>query len=170
MKLLNVKPFQETLHGGYCGPASLKMVFEYYGLKKSEKELAKACSRDHNLGVSSETMAEVARKYGFNAEVRDKSGFSEIKSWLKKGVPVIVNWFTPGRRDYSDSEMPDGHSSVVVGLDADKIYLQDPETGGLRKISRNDFLRVWFDFPGAKITKPSDIILRQIIIIRAPKK
>jgi len=28
--LLAVKSFQETLHGGYCGPASLKMVLEYW--------------------------------------------------------------------------------------------------------------------------------------------
>lgn len=166
MELLPVKPFQEMLHGGYCGPASLKMVFEYYGVEKSEKELAKACNHNSALGVSAEAMADVARKYGFEAEVKNESDFAEIESWLIKKVPVIVSWFTPGRSDYSDSEMPDGHSSLVVGLDAEKIYLQDPETGGLREIKREDFLRVWFDFPGPVITKPSDIILRQIIIIR----
>lgn len=111
-------------------------------------------------------MAEVARKYGFDAEVKNESDFFEIKSWLEKKVPVIVDWFTPGRRDYPDSEMPDGHYSVVVGLDADKIYLQDPEIGGPRAVSRDDFLRVWFDFPGVSITKPEDMVLRQIIIIR----
>jgi len=30
VKLLPVKPFQETLHGGYCGPASLKIVLDYF--------------------------------------------------------------------------------------------------------------------------------------------
>ena len=126
MEFLPIKPFQETLHGGDCAPASLKMVFEYYGLEKSEEELAEACKRDPKIGVSSETTAEVARKYGFDAEVKNESDFSEIAYWLKKKVPVIVDWFTPGRRDYPNSEMPDGHYSVVVGLDAEKIYLQDP--------------------------------------------
>ena len=170
MELLLVKPFQETLYGGYCGPASLKMVFEYWGVEKSEAELAEACNRDPELGVSSERMAEVARKYGFEAEVKNNSDFSEIESWLKKKAPVIVDWFSPGRKDYPDSEMPDGHSSVVVGLDAEKIYLEDPEIGGLREIKREDFLRVWFDSPGASIAKPEDIILRQIIVIRPSKK
>ncbi|OGZ29930.1 MAG: hypothetical protein A2931_00995 [Candidatus Niyogibacteria bacterium RIFCSPLOWO2_01_FULL_45_48] len=169
MELLPVKSFQETLHGGYCGPASLKMVFEYYGLEKGEGELAEACNHNTELGVSAEIMAETARKYGFDAEVKNESDFSEIESWLKNKVPVIVNWFTPGRRDYMDSEMPDGHSSVVAGIDDEKIYLQDPEIGGIREIPRKEFLRVWFDFPGAAITKPEDIILRQIIIIR-PKE
>lgn len=166
MELLPVKPFQETLYGGYCGPAVLKMIFEYYGIEKSEEELAEACGRDPKIGVSSDVMAEVARKYGFEAEVKNESDFSEIARWLEKKAPVIVNWFSPGRKDSPDHEMPDGHSSVVVGIDDEKIYLQDPETGGLREIKREDFLRVWFDFPGASITKPSDIILRQIIVIR----
>ena len=170
MQFLPVKPFQETLGGGYCGPAVLKMVFEYYGVEKSEEELAVACGRDPNLGVSAETMVEVARKYGFEAEVKNESDFSEIESWLEKKVPVIVNWFSPGRKDAPAHEMPDGHSSVVVGLDNEKIYLEDPEIGGLREIPRAEFLRVWFDFPGASIKKPDDIVLRQIIVIRKPKK
>ena len=32
--VLPVKPFQETLHQSMCGPASLKMVFDYYGIEK----------------------------------------------------------------------------------------------------------------------------------------
>jgi len=35
--LLPVKPFQETLYGSYCGPASLKMVLGYFGVEKTEK-------------------------------------------------------------------------------------------------------------------------------------
>ena len=169
MELLPIKPFQETLHGGYCGPASLKMVFEYWGVEKSEEELAAACNRDPNLGVSSETMIDVARKYGFDAEVKNNSDFFEIETWLKKKAPIIVNWFSPGKKDAQTHEMPEGHSSVVVALDDEKIYLQDPEIAGLREIPRKEFLRVWFDFPGAVITKPEDIILRQIVIIR-PKE
>ena len=40
-KLLKVKSFQEKLGVSYCGPASLKMVLEYYGIEKTEKELAR---------------------------------------------------------------------------------------------------------------------------------
>ena len=41
--LLDVKPFQETLNADMCGPASLKIVLEYYGVNKSEDELAQLC-------------------------------------------------------------------------------------------------------------------------------
>ena len=38
--MLKIKPFQETLHADMCGPASLKIVLDYYGVSKTEKELA----------------------------------------------------------------------------------------------------------------------------------
>lgn len=80
-------------------------------------------------------------------------------------MPVIVNWFTGGRLDYSESEVADGHYSVVAGLDEKHIYLQDPEIGKIRKIKRDDFMKVWFDFKGEYI-KPNELIIRQIIVIK----
>ena len=41
MKFIKIKPFQETLNKGFCGPAVLKMVLRFYGIEKSERELAK---------------------------------------------------------------------------------------------------------------------------------
>ena len=79
-------------------------------------------------------------------------------------MPVIVDWFTRGRCDYGESEVADGHYSVVIGLDDEYIYLQDPEIGGERKIKRNDFMKVWFDFAGEYID-PNELIIRQIIAI-----
>ena len=80
-----------------------------------------------------------------------------------KKIPVIVNWISRGRVDYPESETPDGHYSVVVGLDQNNIYLQDPELGHLRTLSRYDFMWVWFDFAGDYITSWDD--LRQLIAI-----
>lgn len=161
--LLAVKPFQETLRGGYCGPASLKMVLEYWGINKSEEEIATACNRDPNLGADDLSLKKAAESYGLKVEIENNTSFDSIQSWLDRKVPIIVNWFTRGRKDYGDEEVPDGHYSVVVGLDDTHIYLQDPEIGGLRKLARDDFLRVWFDFKPAYITSWDDMIIRQII-------
>jgi len=163
-KMLNVKPFQETLNFSMCGPASLKIVLGYYGLEKSEKELAKLCQHDKNLGVDDEKIKKAAESLGFKVSVKNNSRFKDIEKWLDKKVPVIVNWFTKGRQDYSESEVADGHYSVVVGLDNKYIYLQDPEIGKIRKIKRYDFMKVWFDFNGEYI-KPNELIIRQIIAI-----
>ena len=163
--LLPVKPFQETLHAGMCGPASLKMVLDYYGVEKTEKELAELCGTDPDLGTSDEEIKRAAEGLGFNVEIKNNSSFDDIQKWLDKKIPVIVNWFTRGRIDHDDSEVSDGHLSVVVGLDEENIYLQDPEIGNLRKIARDDFMKVWFDFTGKYINLWDEMIIRQIIAV-----
>ncbi len=163
--LLDVQPFQETLNASMCGPASLKMVLDYYGVEKSEEELAKLCNTDPKLGTSAEQIKQVAENLGFTVEINNNSTLNDIEQWIDKKVPVIVNWFTRGRVDYSESEVPDGHLSVVVGLDEENIYLQDPEIGKLRTIFRDDFMRVWFDFTKERINSWDEMIVRQLIAI-----
>ena len=163
--LLPVKPFQETLHGGYCGAASLKIVMDYYGVEKDEDEIAERCGRDPEMGTDDISIKKAAESYGFKVEIQNEASFEDIQRWLDKKVPVIVNWFTKGRPDYDDSEVSDGHYSVVAGLDDEYIYLQDPEIGAIRKLDRDDFLRVWFDFKASHITSWEDMIIRQLIAI-----
>ncbi len=162
--MLNVKPFQETLHADMCGPASLKIVFDYYGLEKSEQELARLVGVVNGIGTDDNDIVLAAETLGFKTFIKNESDFSDIEMWLAKGVPVIVNWFTRGRTEYPLFEIADGHYSVVVGLDDEKIYLQDPEIGGLREIERNDFMKVWFDFRGEYI-KADELVIRQLIAI-----
>lgn len=161
---LNVKPFQETLHADMCGPASLKIIMDHYGINKSEKELAELTKLVPGLGVDDKSITDAAKALGFKVEIKNESSFEDIEKWLEKGVPVIVDWFTRGRQDYDDSEVSDGHYSVVIGLDESHIYLQDPEIGGERKISKEDFMKVWFDFTGHYL-KPNELIIRQLIAI-----
>ncbi|HOF50408.1 MAG TPA: C39 family peptidase [Candidatus Colwellbacteria bacterium] len=164
--MLEVRPFQESLNGGYCGPASLKMVLDYYGIKKSESDLARLCRAYKTNGVEAEDIKRAAEGLGLKVVIKNKANFSDIRKYLDKGIPVIVDWFTRGRNDYPDSEVADGHYSVVVGLDKKHIYLQDPEIGKIRKIKRDDFLKVWFDFKGEYMKSPKDLVLRTIIAIK----
>ena len=147
-----------------CGPASLKMVFDYYCYDKSEKDIAEMCGTTDELGTTAEGIQSAAQSIGLKAMIYDNSSLEDVQKWLDKKVPVIVNWFTRGRIDYPEEDVPDGHYSVVVGLDDEFIYLQDPEIGKMRKIKRYDFMRVWFDFKGDYI-KPDELIIRQIIVI-----
>ncbi len=162
--LLPVKPFQETLFRSMCGPASLKMVLDYWGINKSEEEIASACNHDPKFGADDASIKKAAESYGLRVEIENDASFDSIQRWLDHRIPVIVNWFTRGRSDYGDEEAPDGHYSIVIGLDDTYIYLQDPEIGGLRKLERDDFMRVWFDFTGRYI-RPDQLIIRQIIVV-----
>jgi len=164
-KLLEVKPFQETLGASYCGPAALKMVLDYYGVYKSEEDLALLCRRDPVLGVNDKAIKNVAESLGFRVEIKNNSSLEDISNWLDKKVPVIVNWFTRGRYDYPEDDVADGHYSVVIGLDGKFIYLQDSEVGRKRKIRKEDFIKVWFDFSSKSVDKWEDMIIRQVIAI-----
>lgn len=165
MKILDVKPFQETLNAGMCGPASLKIVMDYYGLEKSEKELSELTENDSDLGTTAENIKKAAEQLGFTVEIKNNCDFADIENWLDKNVPVIVDWFTRGRNDYVEEiAAADGHYSVAAGLDEKYIYLQDPEIGGMRKMEKETFKKVWFDFEG-KYIKPDELIIRQVIAV-----
>lgn len=163
-RILPVQPFQETLNAGMCGPASLKIILSYYGIEKSEQELYNLCGTDPDLGTNDQGIKKAAESCGMTVNIFNESSFEEIEKWLDRKVPVIVDWFTRGRTDYADSDVSDGHYSVVMGLDENNIYLQDPEIGGMRTLDREDFLRVWFDFTGETIKK-DELIIRQIIAV-----
>jgi predicted double-glycine peptidase len=162
--MLKVKPFQQKLNRGYCGPAALKILLSYYGMKKTEKELAKMTGWSRELGVSKKGIKNAAEQLGFKVKIKRNSNFKDIEKWLSKGVPVIVDWFTRGGKNYDDCNIAVGHYSVVMGLDKKFIYLQDPEIGKVRRLEREDFMKVWFDFTG-KYIKPWELVIRQIIAI-----
>ena len=66
--LLDVKPFQETLNADMCGPASLKIVSEYYGINKSEDELSQLCKFKERLGADDKGIKSAAEKVGLQSE------------------------------------------------------------------------------------------------------
>ena len=157
-KLLNVKPFRQS--AGHCGPASLKIVLEYYGIHKSEKELSRLVGSTTAMGVSAENIARAAKKLKMNAIIKDYSNLADIASYLNRGILVIVDWFS----------QTDGHYSVVVGLSKENIYIQDPELGFLRTMKRHAFMTLWFDFEGKYMVRKEDIIIRRMIAISPKKK
>lgn len=152
--MLKVKAFKQRT--GFCGPASLKMVLDYFGLKKSEKELAKLSGTTKARGVEAENLLKVAKKLGFKGFIKDFSEISDIKKYvLKKKIPVIVDWFSG----------TDGHYSVVVDINKKNIYLQDPEIERVRTLNLKTFKRVWFDFPGDFLKSKNEIIIRRMLVL-----
>lgn len=151
--MIRLKPFRQS--AGLCGPASLKMVLEYYGVVVSEAVVARAAGATRTKGISKNGLIKAAKHFGFKVFAKERSTFRELGSFLRKGVPVIVDWF-------SESE---GHYSVVIALDGKKITLMDPELGSKRQMPLHDFWRLWFDFPGDYLENPQDLVLRLMIVV-----
>jgi len=151
--MIKIKPFRQR--PGLCGPASLKMVFDYYGVQVSEDEIAKIAGATKEKGISKEGLVRAVKHFGFQVFSKEKSSLSDLKYFVKRKIPVIVDWF------WED----EGHYSVVVNIDKKNIVLRDPSLKGLRKMSIEKFFRVWFDFPGKFIKNSKDLILRRILVI-----
>jgi len=161
--MIKLKPFRQT--PGLCGPASLKMVMDYYGVSVSEAEIAKISGATREKGISTSGLVKAAKHFGFKTFVKENSSLKDLEYFVNKKIPVIVDWF----------DEDDGHYSVVVDVDEKNIVLMDP---ALRKILiyirrkvflRETFFRVWFDFPGDYIKSQKDLIVRLMLVI-IPKK
>lgn len=152
--MLNVPPYRQS--EAYCGPASLKMVLAFYGLEKSELALARLAGTKRRTGTPAAGLVKAAQTLGFEASVHDLAELKDIAAWLKKGVPVIVDWFSTD----------EGHYSVAVGMDRKQIHLVDPELGALRSVPLKDFYRIWFDFPGDYLKRKEDLVIRRMVVVR----
>jgi ABC-type bacteriocin/lantibiotic exporter with double-glycine peptidase domain len=136
------------------------MVFAYYGLHLSESDIADACQHTYELGCKSEDMACAAESLGFDVHLKNNSTIEELERLVNAGAPVIVDWFC--------GDPPEGHSSVVIGVSKNNIYILDPYLEEMRVVSKYDFRRCWFDFYETPIT-PQNLYVGQIMVIR-PKK
>lgn len=153
--MINLKSLKQTK--SYCGPFSLKMIFNYYGKSVSGKEIARVAKTTIENGTSPKNMVEAAKHFGFNATYKENSDLEELKELVnEQKVPVIVNWF-------SETE---GHYSIVVGFRNGKIYIQDPEYGKIKNMKIENFMKVWFDFSKDYPGNKNDFRIRPIIIIR----
>ena len=158
-KILDVPHYLQS-DDSTCGPASLRMVFAYYGQIYSEKDIAEVCDHTYELGCKSEDMACAAESMGFDVYIKNNSSIEEVERLINVNVPVIVDWFC--------GDPPEGHSSVVIGYNDNNLFILDPYLEQMRVVSKADFTRCWFDFYETPIT-PTNLYVGQIIVIRPGK-
>jgi len=156
--MLDLKPHRQK--PGFCGPASLKMVLDYYGVVKTEDTLASMTRASPHVGTRGRWILNAARNLGFSGFLRDHSSIDELNHWVvDRRVPVIVNWFSKD----------EGHYSVCVHVSKKMIYLMDPEIPGIRRLNHETFMNIWFDFLSLRERTKNSLVLRRMIAIY-PKK
>lgn len=161
--MLRIKPFKQT-DDSRCGPACIKMVLDYYGIKKTEDEICVQVGHTYEKGCTDYQIKAALEYYGLYPVIHNNSTIEDLRFWVKSKIPVIVDWFTPGYQRPDKHSMPNGHSSIVLGFKDNDIVLLDPEMGDKRLININEFLRVWFDWRhDPYIQSWDDMIIRQAI-------
>jgi hypothetical protein len=139
---------------GLCGPASLKAVLGFFGINIELSELAEKSKATKEDGVKSEGLLQAANIYGFDGEIKDNSSISELRSVIKSGIPVIVDWW----------KNDDGHYSVVTDINNTELKLMDPESGSSVWINLDEFNSLWFDFPIGDLEHQNPINKCMIVI------
>lgn len=133
-KMINLKLFKQT--HGYCGPTALRMVLDYYGLEKTEEELARLVGATKEEGCDPWQIASAAKKLGFQAHYIKNSSINEIKRLLAEGIPPIVDW---------NPKPNHGHYSVVVGIEKDRIIIADSGRGYTFSMDLEEFQKKWYE-------------------------
>lgn len=120
----------------YCGPASLAMVLNYWGMAVSQEEIAEDIYSPELRGTLSAGMASYAAKRGFGVEVHN-GNLQDLKDKIAAGFPLIVSH----REKEGDERV---HYLVVFGFDDGRraFYLHSDGQRNL-KMNYEDFSRRW---------------------------
>lgn len=118
-----------------CGAATLQMVSSYFKKWHSQAELERLTGALPERGTANSEMIRAATDAGFHCYVNSNSSLYEIKHFMQKGLPAIVNYIEP-----TDEE---GHFAVVVGFNRRSIILHDPWNGQNFRLKQAEFVRRW---------------------------
>jgi ABC-type bacteriocin/lantibiotic exporter with double-glycine peptidase domain len=141
-----------------CGPTSLAMVLEGFGVDVPTASLRGLANLlqgtyDRETGIALDHLAAIARQAGLRAVgPRDASGYrrwsiDEVRAEVRRGHPVITLVRMRELPDHAGTTSETDHYVVVVGLDGERLLINDPalpgERGFRRPLSQAELERAW---------------------------
>lgn len=146
---LNVTHFKQNKQYT-CVPACVRMILDYLGFDLDEERISEILSTTPR-GTKAINIARL-QDIGVDVVLRSASLF-DLRNLLREKVPCIVFLWT-GNLEYWNIAC--WHAVVVVGLEEDAIYINDPFfSDAPKKVVIDSFLEAWshYDFILAEIRK-----------------
>jgi predicted double-glycine peptidase len=113
-----------------CGASALQSVLSYWGREVEETELMKLLHTTSEAGTYPEDIVRGARALGFEAQARENLTLDEVTEFTAGGNPMIALaqvWRSQsGSAPSAEEDWDNGHYIVVLGVDPDYVYFQDP--------------------------------------------
>jgi predicted double-glycine peptidase len=140
---------QATLYT--CGVASLDAIMYYWQVYEgTEGALARECATTEEDGTKPASIVKVAEHHNLTAYMKEGLTLDDLESAVAEGWTLIVDvqaWaLLPPPVDWANT-WEDGHYVVLLGLDADYVFLMDPSTGAhYAYVPRQEFLSRWHDY------------------------
>lgn len=133
-----------------CGAAAMLSILTYWNLSDSnESSLYADLGTSEENGTHPEKMVDLGRQAGLNAHMSKFTKISELRSALRMGFTVILDfqaWREDTDVDWKD-RWEDGHYSILMAMDDENIYLMDPSTAaGYTYIPISEFEDRWHDY------------------------
>lgn len=130
---LDVPFFRQEKNG--CGAASVAMVAHYWGSGAPPPEqVYRKLYRAEQSGVSLADMRRYLEELGFQAFTL-RGQWVDLNGHLSKGRPVIVG-LKSGRAKRI-------HFAVLIGVDGDRVWLNDPTRKQSHHVKQADFVKQW---------------------------
>lgn len=160
--LLSTVPDVRQSTGYTCGAFALQAVLAYWGTEDTPE------AGTHPLDI-----VRVAREFGLAADLREGLELSDLEAALASGTTAIVD--LQAWRDRTDipwtETWDDGHYMVLLGMDGESLYFEDPSLLGSRgTIPRSEFIDRWHDYEGDPPLDPTDRkYVRMAIFLRGSR-
>lgn len=135
-----------------CGVSASQAILMYYGIDAREGRLAEEFGTTEEAGTSPEQIIAGLASYGLTATIKENTTLEDLRANLKQGWPTMVAiqaWLeTYPAPDWSKN-WEDGHWVIVVGMDKEKVYFEDPSIlGSCGWLTQTEFLARWHDYRG----------------------
>jgi predicted double-glycine peptidase len=152
-----------------CGASALRIVLSYWGKDLDEAELMELLHTNAEVGTNPENIVNGARSLGFDAQLFENLTLDQLERLTADGTPVIVlgqMWRSERDLDRPLEDVWDnGHYVVVLGVDTDYVYLQDPYIQmGKAFATRKSFEDHWHQVMGGNLEKSRKLIHLGIVI------
>ena len=128
------------------GPTALQEVLAYYGTDIGIDKLVNLTNNNAN-GTLPHNIAVAADALGFKSEIKENLSVEDLQNYVYQGVPVIVNIQvgvnSTENFNWTNSQQ-NGVYMVVIGVDSQNVYLEDPNTlGSTGYIPNQEFIDRW---------------------------
>ena len=133
-------PFHKQETKYTCGAAAMRMALEFFGFKKSEKEVVKIIGSSPNHGTWFKDFSKAAKKFKLNYVEKENGKISELKQLIREGYKIIVCYLDLKEKTYG---VVVDHYTVVNKIDDKNIYFFDPCYGNKHKYAINYFKKIW---------------------------
>lgn len=128
-----------------CGPATLSMLLDFYGVNITQQQIADQLRPYNNTqgynddkSVTLDELASFARKQNMVTFKRANGDLDKIKKLITNGMPVItITWI--------DDKGGFGHYRIIKGYDdlKQEIIQDDSIFGQGKKVKYDEFMRLW---------------------------